>query len=864
MRQIKKYSWIFIAIYLIAKSSLAYALAPQSKFTNLAIKSIPHILKSNIDKKNNWYFLSGNTNPFTYARSKKNNSSSFILETGTATNYISLLEFHNLISFDINNLEDIETPLETGTRINITAQMLSDNATIDLKYLNDGRALRDLNRMFSGVDPRALKDIIDLLNREENPFMATPGYSLTDNKKTALITLTPKQNIDERITLKISLPKGYVFEVLPSSIETTIKLDNIEDFIGTDKDLAQSYQTLETNLKTQNKKWFNERNILYDKEKNEIHFQKTRVRIIKKNNADAKLNIQFSFKDNFSVRPKTVKINEIFTANTLNLTNALNNNKKLKDLYTGALSLTKMLITDSTVLAGVPNYITYFGRDTLYTSLFLFNHFTPFMQEHFLQQVISRASSNGECAHEVDTRYDKQDEKHYDYRMADSDLIFGTAILKYLDSTKDITPFLNKKDKRNRFEVPNATVMIKNLNYVLNQLNDNNLLGIKKDSDPSSGNWRDALNSLGRGKYPYDLNCVWPQKIIYFLEKLSQNKNALKILNPYIEDQSLLRELLNNPTKLEELKQKWSQKKEQFRLEFDIKSWRKQLKNYYENNNTDPWRKNLLHHMPIGKDKEGNVLYAYNFIYENKIPTTLPNGEAFPETFVSYSMCLDASFKTTDIISSDLSLEPLFYDSDFYQKNIDKKYYKKIFEGYTIPLSLGGLGVYNKTNSYLGFVVANPILAKNKGYDLVLTPSEQAAKIKPQNLSPWELLNPSSYHGMGAVWSFQKDFYTIARSKVGLDIKTTDFDQLYKREEPIRPEIFTVTYTKNDFDLQYKSEIEGLSINPCQLWNTAIISVIKNHIGRQANYMMENHLPQTQANNIFSNNSAQQQPNKSA
>lgn len=832
---IKKYSCLVLCLIYFFSTSNACALAPKSRFDTDSLSIVPKTLTSNIDGKNSWYFLSGDKNPFTYMRTRDDVPGKVALEIGTVTNYISLFEFEGISDFSVVSASPKESDAHTGAEVSLRMLPTDFEATVNLKYLNDGRALRDLNRMFSGVDPRALKDILELLSRDDEPFMATPKYTLSADKRNLSVSVIYKSHLKDATEVNMTLPKGFVFVEMDEGVEKVISLKEVESLLGTDEQLRTSYENLIKKINDADEAWFAERNISYNKETREITLNQGRVAIRREGSSSSILNMKVEFKDNFNVRPESMSVDDIFTKDTLSLAQRLKDKPELFDLYSGALSLLKMLVTDNTVLAGVPNYITYFGRDTLYTSLFLFNHFTPVMREHFLQQVISRASALGECAHEIDTRYDHKDERHYDYRMADSDLIFSTSIMRYFDSSvgdmHGLEEFLNRKDSRNRFGTANGKVMTNNLNYVLSQLIDKELLSIKRGNDPSSGNWRDALNSLGRGKYPYDINCVWPQKIIYFMEKISKDENLKNLLLQYSEPGSVLSDYLNDYAKITALKAKWENTKQRFKMELDVAAWQKQLRNYYEDDHNDSRRQNMLTKMPIGKDADGEILYAYDFIYKGLIPKTLPNGEYFPEKFETYSMSLDAKGRTADVVHSDLSLAPLFYDNEYYeQEKFDKSHFANILKSYTLPLSLGGLGVYDSKNDFIGFVVANPMLADKDGYDLVLTPSEEANGINPKDLSPWQLLNPDSYHGMGAVWSFQKDFYTIARTKVGMDISVSDFNQLYSKEEQIRPEIFTVEYARRDFDLKYKSEIEGLSINPCQLWNTAIISVIKNHV----------------------------------
>lgn len=832
MRANKYIPILLILALVFLQVDFCSALAPASSFSDKSVEDIPNSLYSNMDGKNNWYFLSGNENPFTYLRSRLNTNGEAVLEVGTVTNYISLFSFLGVVDFKLQDIENDEKEGKAGASFKALFTGATDKITLDLKYFNDGRALRDLNRMFSGVDPRALKDVIDLFNREENPYKATPDYRITDNQQKLLVSLKPKDHKAEIITAEMKLPKGYVFKKLSPETERTISLKEIESMLGDDKELKKSFETLKANLAKADNGWLALRNLQYNKDKGELKLIRNVVSIERKKTADSSLSVDITFTDNFKKRPKAFKAEDIFNESTLRLTSALAHDKKLKELYTGALSLSKMLVTDSTVLAGVPNYITYFGRDTLYTSMFLFNHFNKETKEHFLSQVIARASKEGECAHEIDTRYSRKDERHYDYRMADSDFIFATSSLKYInllaDDKEALKSFLDTKGKRNRFNNKNGEVMAKNLNYVLQKLITKEALGIKREDDPSSGNWRDALNSLGRGKYPYDLNAVWPKKILYFLEKIDNDPALRNLLLKYSKKAPYLKQVLDNPSQIVNLKNKWSSVNDKFKIELDIKDWQKRLDNFYSQN-SDTYSQNLLKEMPAGLGKDGSVITAYDFVYLNKIPVKLPNGEAFPTKFITYSMALDRDFKPTDVVHSDLSIEPLFFDRQFYnEEGLDKKYYEDIFKAYTLPVSLGGLGVYNKAKEYIGFVVANSMLADKDGYNLVLTPSEKANNVSPRSLSPWELLNPDSYHGSGAVWSFQKDFYTIARAKAGLDISEEDFQNLYLQEEQIRPEIFTTHYKGGDFVLKYKSEIEGLSINPCQLWNTAIISVIKN------------------------------------
>lgn len=175
------------------------------------------------------------------------------------------------------------------------------------------------------------------------------------------------------------------------------------------------------------------------------------------------------------------------------------------------------------LLAGSWRFLTYFGRDTLLSTLLLMPNLKPQVIEAALGSVLERINDNGEVAHEegigefailenADQQKPAGATAVFDYNMVDDNYMLLPVFADYL---------ANKPRARQRSEqfLQRTTsngdrygdVLVRNIQFVLSSARPfvkspriANLIGLKEGR--SAGQWRDSDEGLGGGKYAYDVN----------------------------------------------------------------------------------------------------------------------------------------------------------------------------------------------------------------------------------------------------------------------------------------------------------------------------------------------------------------------
>jgi len=177
------------------------------------------------------------------------------------------------------------------------------------------------------------------------------------------------------------------------------------------------------------------------------------------------------------------------------------------------------------LLAGSWRFLTYFGRDTLLSTLLLMPNLKPQVIEAALGSVLERINDKGEVAHEegigefavlenTDQHKSADATAVFDYNMVDDNYMLLPVFADYL---------ANKPRARQRSEqfLQRTTsngdrygdVLVRNIQFVLSSARPfvespqiANLIGLKKGR--SAGQWRDSNEGLGGGKYAYDVNAA--------------------------------------------------------------------------------------------------------------------------------------------------------------------------------------------------------------------------------------------------------------------------------------------------------------------------------------------------------------------
>ncbi|SJX60258.1 uncharacterized protein SRS1_11572 [Sporisorium reilianum f. sp. reilianum] len=202
--------------------------------------------------------------------------------------------------------------------------------------------------------------------------------------------------------------------------------------------------------------------------------------------------------------------------------------------------------------AGGWRFLTYFGRDTMFTTRMLMNNktLTPFAIESVLGGVLERINAtSGEVCHEEtigdyatfvnigEGQPEKGNEPFYDYKMKDTHYVLlpqlADYLLRYNATTSDLSSSGAAKQFLSRRALfANGTtyydLLYANVEYVLNS-------SIAFAQDPSDyknlarikpgvpvGNWRDSNQGLGWGTYPYDVSSALVPAALYAVSDMAR------------------------------------------------------------------------------------------------------------------------------------------------------------------------------------------------------------------------------------------------------------------------------------------------------------------------------------------------------
>ncbi len=785
-----------------------------------------------------------------------------------------------------------------------------------LIYMGVGRSLRDLQRMIEiNADIRALSDMFGFLADESSDiFPLIPYDKITEHKDHFSLTVK-KPVLDEVYQTKVIIkglqspcPKGIEIQKDEDlRVFSYFILDEVESHLNK----GDKGWDLLREITEKGPEWFKKKQLRlrhYAKDGKEIRVvpapkeynpcsippqYKMYLDYYKKDIVVIEILIpvykiivpepwiRFKIGIEFIVnttreryRPRPIKIFDIFNDKTLEFIHLLQDAKSIEDFAGGKImSLLNMLevahrsitflIMDNTVVAGAYNYLSYFGRDTVFTHLLLKPFLSTYTEQKMVQQLLNRANRKGEAAHEIDSRVSRGKEDHYDYRMRDTDFLMVISAFELLNEMDDeeMKAFLSYRDPNNRYNITprklndlmdNATVIFRNLENVLTIISSNDLIPLKNEDDPSSANWRDAINSFSRGTYPYDVNVVWIPHLLYLLKSFQSNSNKCNILFNFLTKTKLsfLDEHFDQiesffhsgKEKIEKKIESWIGRiKKHFSIILSLDEWRERLKNFYNDPENQDNSIQDLRKMKIGyylrEHQLGKVWYtAEDFINDKKWEDGLkvhlqylrerfflPNGNPFPNTICTYVMALDKNKKPIPILHSDLGFEA------FTKTLRGERIEKDLILPTELPISLGGLAIIDKNGESLGFSVANPMLADKNGYELLLTPEEKKIGIDPKILSPWEILQKNEYHGWGAVWEVMIDFMVAAlqdtdlQSHVFLKRHYWWLLENYTRFSRVRNrEVLGFKYD-SDYEDWFLTEatVEKFEINDLQVFNSA-------------------------------------------
>ncbi|SPO19869.1 uncharacterized protein UTRI_10007 [Ustilago trichophora] len=202
--------------------------------------------------------------------------------------------------------------------------------------------------------------------------------------------------------------------------------------------------------------------------------------------------------------------------------------------------------------AGGWRFLTYFGRDTMFTTRMLMNNktLTPFAIESVLGGVLERINiTSGEVCHEEtigdyatfvnigEGQPEKGNEPFYDYKMKDTHYVLLPQLADYLLRFNATSSNLTASDEAREFlsrpaVLANGTsyreLLYANIQYVLNTStafaenpSDYKNLARIKPGVPV-GDWRDSNQGLGWGTYPYDVCTALVPAALYAVSDMAK------------------------------------------------------------------------------------------------------------------------------------------------------------------------------------------------------------------------------------------------------------------------------------------------------------------------------------------------------
>ena len=196
----------------------------------------------------------------------------------------------------------------------------------------------------------------------------------------------------------------------------------------------------------------------------------------------------------------------------------------------------ELLSSREKLMAGLPAYATYFGRDMLMTALLMEPVWSDTMPEHVIAAALRKLGPAGDVSHEEalggqairenaaefnrsgDVRLlANLQQVRENYFMVDDDFQLPVVAGRYFAD-----PAVPAERKR-RFVAQYGAALRKNLAYVWRRAQPyarepvaTNLVGFQRDPDGwwHPGSWRDSRVGYAGGKFAFDVNAVWvPQAL---------------------------------------------------------------------------------------------------------------------------------------------------------------------------------------------------------------------------------------------------------------------------------------------------------------------------------------------------------------
>src|SRR5438876_878570 len=221
------------------------------------------------------------------------------------------------------------------------------------------------------------------------------------------------------------------------------------------------------------------------------------------------------------------------------------------------------------LMAGLPNFATYFGRDMLMTALLMQPVWAPAMSEHVVASALGKLSPTGDVSHEeaLGGQAIRENAAEYNRLVSAGQLARARALLAHLAATREnyimvdddfqlpvvaarylADPRVSADRKRDFLRTgQHLARLVSNLAFVVRKAAPyardpvaTNLVSFPRAPDGHwiSASWRDSRAGYGGGRAAMDVNVIW---VPHALEAVGTILDALKQLGvtPVIREQPL-------------------------------------------------------------------------------------------------------------------------------------------------------------------------------------------------------------------------------------------------------------------------------------------------------------------------------------
>ncbi len=229
----------------------------------------------------------------------------------------------------------------------------------------------------------------------------------------------------------------------------------------------------------------------------------------------------------------------------------------------------ELLCYGEKLMAGLPNFATYFGRDMLMAALLMQPVWAPAMREHVIASALRKLSPDGDVSHEeaLGGQAIRENAAEYNRLVQRGLLARARTVLAHLQATRENYVMVDDDfqlpvvaaryladprvpaDRKRRFLSGDGRLprLVSNLAFVTRRAQPyarhavaTNLVSFPRASDGHwiSASWRDSRTGYGGGRFAMDVNVIWvPQA----LEAVGTILDALKALGmtPAIRDEPL-------------------------------------------------------------------------------------------------------------------------------------------------------------------------------------------------------------------------------------------------------------------------------------------------------------------------------------